>query len=163
MNTERIRLYAIKTAERKRLDAEVNALKAELADLEKELLEEFAEAGVVRETVSTPYGNYNVGPKSQIWASAPDGAGDEGKDYAKSCTALRAVGWGDFIQERFNSMILSAHIRELVKMGLATIAVQEDGREVLKTNVPGQDLSALEEGLKISTVFKIGVTKAAGK
>ena len=153
MNTDKIRLYASKTAERKEMEAIVASLKSELATIEAELLEEFAEAGVVRETVETPYGNFNVGPRSQLWASAPDGSGAEGKDYAKGCEALRAVGWGDFVQERFNTMTLSSHVREMVKMGLAILETTEGGSLVLKSQVPGQ-AQIRKQGLNLMMELK---------
>ena len=163
MDTAKVRLYAEKTAQRKLLDAEVNALKAELALLEADLLEAYATEGVLSERVETDYGNFNVGPRSQLWATAPDGEGEEGKDYARGCEALRAVGWGDFVQERFNTMTLSSHVRELVKMGLAVLEMQEDGRLLLKSQVASTDLTPLQDGLKITESYKMSVTKAAKK
>jgi hypothetical protein len=163
MDIEKVRLYATKMAERRRLDKEVNDLKAELAVLENELLEAYAEEGMQSARVETPYGNFNVGPRSQLWATAPDGFDEEGKDYAKGCAALRAVGWGDFVQERFNTMSLSGHVRELVKMGIATLEYTEDGRLYLKSITSEHDLSPLVDGLKITEKFSLSVTKAAKK
>jgi len=163
MDIERVKLYATKMAERRRLDKEVNDLKAELAVLEVELLEAYAEEGMQSARVETEYGNFNVSPRSQLWATAPDDNDEEGKDYEKGCRALEAVGWSDFVQRRFNTMTLSAHVRELVKSGIATLEQTEDGRLYLKPAVKGFNFTPLADGIKITEKFSLGVTKAAKK
>jgi hypothetical protein len=158
MDIERVKLYASKMAERRELDKMVTALKAELAVLEAELLEAYAEEGMQSARVETEYGVWNVGPRSQLWATAPDGSDEEGKDYERGCRALEAVGWGDFVQRRFNTMTLSAHVRELVKSGIATLEQTEDGRLYLKPISIDDDFSPLADGIKITEKFSLSVT-----
>jgi len=90
-------------AERRKLDAEVNALKAELAILEERLVEEFGQAGI--QNIKTSAGQ-TVYLNREVFAKL---VGDQKKAY----TALRRAGLGDFIKDTVNAQTLRAWVKEM--------------------------------------------------
>jgi len=95
--------YADKMAERRKLDAEVNALKTELAILEERLVEEFGQAGI--QNIKTSAGQ-TVYLNREVFAKL---VGDQKKAY----TALRRAGLGDFIKDTVNAQTLRAWVKEM--------------------------------------------------
>jgi response regulator RpfG family c-di-GMP phosphodiesterase len=95
--------YADKMAERRKLDAEVNALKAELAILEERLVEEFGQAGI--QNIKTTSGQ-TIYLNREVFAKL---VGDQKKAYA----ALRRAGLGDFIKDTVNAQTLRAWVKEM--------------------------------------------------
>ena len=95
--------YADKTAERRKLDAAVNALKAELTVLEERLVEEFGSAGI--QNIKTS-GGETIYLNREIFAKLVG-------DQKKAKTALRRAGLGDFIKDQVNAQTLRAYVREM--------------------------------------------------
>jgi len=95
--------YADKMAERRKLDAEVNALKTELAILEERLVEEFGQAGI--QNIKTAAGQ-TIYLNREVFAKL---VGDQKKAY----TALRRAGLGDFIKDTVNAQTLRAWVKEM--------------------------------------------------
>ena len=105
---------AAKTLEVRKLKADLAAAKKDLAELDRQVLEEFEASGVPK--VATRFGT--VYPIHTLRVSAvniedPLTGEPAGKDYQRSNEALRAHGYGDYVQERFNSQSVGALIREL--------------------------------------------------
>jgi len=95
--------YAELASKRRKLDAEVNQLKAQLAALEETLVEGFAQAGI--QNVKTAAGQ-TVYLNREIFAKLVG-------DPKKARTALRRAGLGDFIKEAISSQTLRAWVREM--------------------------------------------------
>jgi len=95
--------YADKTAERRKLDAAVNALKAELTVLEEKLVEEFGSAGI--QNIKTKAGE-TIYLNREIFAKLVG-------DPKKAHTALRRAGLGDFVKDQVNAQTLRAYVREM--------------------------------------------------
>ena len=95
--------YADKMAERRKLDAEVNALKTELAILEERLVEEFGQAGI--QNIKTAAGQ-TIYLNREVFAKL---VGDQKKAH----TALRRAGLGDFIKDTVNAQTLRAWVKEM--------------------------------------------------
>ena len=95
--------YAALTAERRRLESEVNAIKRDLADREAKLVEAFGEAGI--QNIKTASGQ-TVYLNREIFARL---AGDQEEAHA----AFRQAGLGDLIKEVINAQTLRAYVREM--------------------------------------------------
>ena len=95
--------YASLTTEKRKAEAEVDKLKAQLGDLEEKLVNSFAEAGI--QNVKTATGQ-TVYLNREVFAKLVG-------DPAKARTALRRAGLGDFIKETVNSQTLRAYVREV--------------------------------------------------
>ena len=95
--------YAALTAERRKLESEVNAIKRDLADREAKLVEAFAEAGI--QNIKTASGQ-TVYLNREIFARL---AGDQEEAHA----AFRQAGLGDLIKEVVNTQTLRAYVREM--------------------------------------------------
>ena len=95
--------YAALTAERRKLESEVNAIKRDLADREAKLVEAFGEAGI--QNIKTASGQ-TVYLNREIFARL---AGDQEEAHA----AFRQAGLGDLIKEVVNAQTLRAYVREM--------------------------------------------------
>ena len=95
--------YAKKTEERRKLEAQVNELKADLSAREEKLVEEFGLAGI--QNIKTSAGQ-TVYLNREIFAKL---VGDQKKAY----TAFRRAGLGDFVKETVNAQTLRAYVREM--------------------------------------------------
>ena len=95
--------YAALTAERRKLESEVNAIKRDLADREAKLVEAFGEAGI--QNIKTASGQ-TVYLNREIFARL---AGDQEEAHA----AFRQAGLGDLIKEVINAQTLRAYVREM--------------------------------------------------
>ena len=97
--------YAALTAERRKLESEVNAIKRDLADREAKLVEAFGEAGI--QNIKTASGQ-TVYLNREIFARL---AGDQEEAHA----AFRQAGLGDLIKEVINAQPLRAYVREMAE------------------------------------------------
>ena len=95
--------YASLTTEKRKAEAEVDKLKAQLGDLEEKLVNSFAEAGI--QNVKTATGE-TVYLNREVFAKL---TGDPEKAHA----AFRQEGLGDFVKESVNSQTLRAYVREV--------------------------------------------------
>jgi hypothetical protein len=95
--------YAALTAERRKLEDEVNAIKRDLADREEKLVEAFGEAGI--QSIKTTSGQ-TVYLNREIFARM---SGDQDEAHA----AFRQAGLGDLIKEVINAQTLRAYVREM--------------------------------------------------
>lgn len=131
------------TTRKRDLESEVNLLKKQLAPLEAQLLDEYAQEGV-RSKATTDGATVYLNRK--IWARAGDG----GKPAA--CIALRNAGLGAFIEEGFNTNSLSAHFRELAKTREAEGAPLTDVADLLPEELRG--------AIHLTEDHKLGLTRS---
>jgi len=103
MNTEELKRFVALEERRRQLEAEVDTLKAEAAELEQRLLPQFEQEGFEKITVD----GRTVYVERRLWAKAKDG------DKAAVCKALKRARLGDYVEETFNTNSLSAYVREL--------------------------------------------------
>ena len=108
MNADRLEEYISLTKLKHDLEHELDAAKADIATLETQLLEDFAELGV---SSVRSVGGATLYLHRQLWANAAPGVDGDG-DYPRACEALRLAGLGDLVQPRFNANSLSALVRE---------------------------------------------------
>lgn len=103
MNTDELKRFVALEERRRQLEAEVDAVKAEAAQLEELLLPQFEQAGLERVSID----GRTVYIERKLWAKAKDG------DKAAVCKALKRCRLGDYVEETFNTNSLSAYVREL--------------------------------------------------
>ena len=131
MNAEQLRSYVTLEQQRLDLEAQVEAIKTETAELETLLLPQFEQEAIERISID----GRTVYVERKLWAKAKDG------DKPAVCKALKRCRLGDYVEETYNTNSLSAYIREL-------------DRE-------GKPLSqALATVLEISEVFKLRTRKS---
>ena len=126
MNTEDLKQFIALDERRRQLEAEIDTVKAEAAQLEQALLPEFERDGLERVSID----GKTVYLERKLWAKAKDG------DKAAVCKALKRAHLGDYVEETFNTNSLSAYVREL----------DREDRELPPS---------LREVLEISEVFKL--------
>ena len=95
--------FAKKTGERRKVEAKLKKLIADLAVREERLVNSFAEAGI--QNVKTATGE-TVYLNREVFAKL---TGDPEKAHA----AFRQEGLGDFVKETVNSQTLRAWVREM--------------------------------------------------
>jgi hypothetical protein len=137
--------FAELTQRKRELDRELKQVKDEMAPLEQELLQRFAENGWQK--VSHKGTGYTFYVRQQIWARAADG------DKAAACEALRAAGLGDFVAESFNYQSLSAYFRELADQR----AFQGEPLTDLEVLLPEE----LRGSIQLTTDFSLRAAKGA--
>lgn len=103
MNTDELKRFVALEDRRKQLEAEVDSIKAEAAELEGLLLPQFEQSGMERVSID----GRTVYVERKLWAKAKDGA------KPSVCKALKRCRLGDYVEETFNTNSLSAYIREL--------------------------------------------------
>lgn len=103
MNTEELKRFIALEERRRQLETEIDAIKAEAAQLEQMLLPEFERSGLEKVSID----GRTVYLERKLWAKAKDG------DKAAVCKALKRAHLGDFVEETFNTNSLSAYVREL--------------------------------------------------
>ncbi len=119
-------------AKRKReLSVELEAVSAEIKELEEQLLHEFEASGTSNVTVD----GIMCYLHRQLWAKAKEG------NYLRACQALRACELGALVEEKFNSNSLSAWVREQSKAGV---------------DLPAE----LSEAIEVAEVYSIRTRKA---
>jgi hypothetical protein len=126
MNTEELKRFIALDDRRRQLEAEIDSVKAEVAELEQLLLPEFERNGVERVSID----GKTIYLERKLWAKAKDG------DKAAVCKALKRCRLGDYVEETFNTNSLSAYVREL----------DREGRDLPPS---------LREVLEVSEVFKL--------
>lgn len=97
----------------KNLKMEIDQLKLERDQMEDRLIEEMAECGLEKLTISTEKGPRTVYVHRQVWA------GHTG-DKEGLCDALIEAGLGEYVKPTFNTNQLSAYIREFDPDGTLT-------------------------------------------
>ena len=125
MNTEELKRFVALEERRRQLEAEVDAVKAEAAELEQRLLPQFEQGGFEKISID----GRTVYIERKLWAKARDG------DKAAVCKALKRCRLGDYVEETFNTNSLSAYVRELDREGRAlppSLAAVLDVSEVFK-------------------------------
>ena len=125
MNTDELRRYVALEERRRKLEAEIDTIKAEVAELEQRLLPQFEQGGLQRVSID----GRTVYIERKLWARAKDG------NKAAVCKALKRCHLGDYVEETFNTNSLSAYIRELDREGRPlppSLAVVLDVSEVFK-------------------------------
>jgi len=95
--------YAQKTEQRRQLDAESKRLATEIAALDEQLVEQFAQAGI--QNIKTKTGQ-TVYLNREVFAKLIG-------DHKKALTAFRRAGLADFIKETVNANTLRAYVREM--------------------------------------------------
>ena len=95
--------YARLTEQRRKLEAEVKRLAADLIAREEVLVEEFAKAGI--QNVKTTAGQ-TVYLNREIFAKLVG-------DHVEALDAFRTAGLGDFVKETVNAQTLRAYVREM--------------------------------------------------
>ena len=103
MNTEELKRFVALEEQRHQLEAEIDTIKAESAELEGRLLPQFEQSGMERVAID----GRTVYVERKLWAKAKDG------DKPAVCKALKRCRLGDYVEETFNSNSLSAYVREL--------------------------------------------------
>jgi len=125
MNTEELKRFVALEQRRRQLEAEVDQIKAEAAELEQRLLPQFEQSGMERVLID----GLTVYIERKLWAKARDG------DKPAVCSALKRCNLGDYVEETFNTNSLSAYVRELDREGRhlpPTLASVLDVSEVFK-------------------------------
>ena len=95
--------YAALTEERRKLEAEVKRMAADLAAREEVLLEEYAQYGI--QNIKTTAGQ-TVYLNREIFAKLVG-------DHEEALDAFRTAGLGDFVKETVNAQTLRAYVREM--------------------------------------------------
>ena len=125
MNAEQLRAYVNLEQQRLDLEARIDAIKRETAELEAALLPQFEQDAIDRITVD----GRTVYVERKLWAKAKDG------DKPAVCKALKRCRLGDYVEETFNTNSLSAYVRELDREGRQmppSLAAVLDVSEVFK-------------------------------
>ena len=125
MNTDEMKRFVALEEQRHQLEAEIDTIKAEAAELEGRLLPQFEQSGTERIAID----GRTVYVERKLWAKAKDG------DKPSVCKALKRCRLGDYVEETFNTNSLSAYVRELDREGKklsAALATVLDISEVFK-------------------------------
>ena len=103
MNTDELKQFIALDERRRTLEAEIETIKAEAAEIAPRLLPQFEPSGMERVSID----GRTVYIERKLWAKAKDG------DKSAVCKALRRCRLGDYVEETFNTNSLSAYVREL--------------------------------------------------
>jgi len=125
MNAEQLRTYVNLEQQRLDLEARIDAIKKETAELEASLLPQFEQDAIDRISID----GRTVYVERKLWAKAKDG------DKSAVCKALKRCRLGDYVEESYNTNSLSAYIRELDREGKQlspSLATVLDVSEVFK-------------------------------
>jgi hypothetical protein len=135
---------ALRQIERRRLEDDLKAAKADCDEMGEELLRRWMETGVS----SVKAHGMTLYIHSQLWAGVERAEGEAtGAAYARAAAALEASGLGDFVEQRFNVHSLSAHFREL-----ADAKAWTEVGELLPAELRG--------AIKLSEVYQVRSRKA---
>lgn len=118
----------------------VKKLKAEYDGLEPVLRDQFAQSGQQSASID----GVTVYLARETWANAVRNG--DAPDWATSCEALKAAGYGAVVDERFNVQTVSAIVREFPK--------DENFNPILPPELVGK--------LNITSTFALRTRKAAG-
>jgi len=125
LNTDELKRFVALEERRKQLEAEVDTIKIEAAELEERLLPQFEQSGMERVAID----GRTVYVERKLWAKAKEG------NKPAVCKALRRCRLGDYVEETFNTNSLSAYVRERDRDGRPlppSLAVVLDVSEVFK-------------------------------
>lgn len=112
MDMTKIRRFAELDRLKKEKSGELDKIKEELAELEQAILEDFAEEGVARISVTNGVRDVTVHTTRKIRAQAA-----QGQDPDAVAAACQAAGLGHLVKERANMQTLSSFVRELDEAG----------------------------------------------
>lgn len=104
MNVDKINKIVDLDDRRRELEAQLKEIKEERSKLEAEVLDQFAEAGIDNIKV----GGRTVYLRKDTYCSPVDG------DKERSAIYLKNNGLGMFVSESFNSLTVSAWVRERI-------------------------------------------------
>lgn len=158
---ERRERYVELEAQKRALAAQAKRIGAEMEKLGDSLLDDFAELGTDKLTAGVPAGELvieydalklSLSIGHDLWAGPlKTGIDDKGndtstdEDWERACDALRLLGCGDMLGERFNSQSFSAWLREFrAEHGIGW-----------RDELP----EAVAEALRISDIPKVKVRK----
>lgn len=123
------------------LDAQTKTLKRERDEIEPVLREQFTQAGQQSANID----GVSVYLQRSLWAGAVR-LEDGSPDWATSCEALKAAGFANVVDERFNTQTVSAIVREFPK--------DEDFNPILPPELVGK--------ITITSGYELRTRKAAG-
>lgn len=112
MDMDKIRRFAELDRLKKEKSGELDKIKEELAELEPQILDQFAEEGVGRISVTNGVRDVTIHTTRKIRAQAA-----QGQDPDAVAAACKAAGIGHLVAERANMNTLSAYVRELDEAG----------------------------------------------
>ena len=112
MNMEIIKRFAELTAEKKKAEEKLRAIKDELSGIEPTLLQELIENQVDRLPVTT-----DDGDRITVFIHTQAGARPVDGDKEAVVRTLKKCGMSDFVQETYNTNSLSAYVRERLAHG----------------------------------------------
>lgn len=98
-----LRRFVALTKRKRELEAKLDEVKAELVDLEAEVLRVFEECGIERITVD----GMTLFLRRELWASKR-----EDVSWEEACRKLIEAGFGEYVSPRFSTQSISALIRE---------------------------------------------------
>lgn len=104
------RQYAELYAAKREAEANLRSIQQEIAAMEPVLRDEMALNGLDSLPLQTEAGKMTVYLHSQVWAKAKG-------DRAETCDALEKAGLGEYVSRSFNTMSLSAYVREQLREG----------------------------------------------
>jgi hypothetical protein len=107
MNTDELKQFIYLEKRRRQLEAEIDVIKGQSAELEASLLPQFEQAGMERVAID----GRTVYVERKLWARA------KGGDKQAVCKALKRARLGVYVQESYNANSVSAYIRELDREG----------------------------------------------
>lgn len=111
------------------LERDLRLVKDELAPLEQQLLDEFAQEGVAGKRHAATGKLVSISRK--VWARAAGG------DKPAACAALKAAGLDEFVAESFNTNSVSAYFREQLKERTDAGEIVTDLTELLPQELRG--------------------------
>lgn len=107
MNTDDLKRFVELSEKKSDLGDDLKAVTTEMDEIEERLKDAFQEESIQ----SVRIDGHTVYLRRELWAGAPkNDAGDT--DTERACEALRRAGVGHFVKEGFNSMTVSAWVRE---------------------------------------------------
>lgn len=127
--------------QRKKKEADVESIKDRLKELEPQIMERFENAGM--QSMKSKQGT-TLYIRRELWAGAAEGA------EVLLLERLKAIGLGDMVKEKVNTMTLSAYVREVEKETFNGQTVKPD--EILKAlPEPLQAAVSLNEKFSLRT------------
>ncbi|MBN2377033.1 MAG: hypothetical protein JXD22_11570 [Sedimentisphaerales bacterium] len=129
MDMEKLKRFAELAKAKEKANADLDAIKTEMAELEPELLEVFIE----NETTQIKIADRTIYVDSRIFASAID--------QKELCAYMTEEGFGDMVKEAINGNTLSSYVREFER--------DEEGVPVLPDGLKGLVKVSLKDSLKV--------------
>lgn len=137
-----VKKYAGLFREKREIEQRLKALEPGMKELEGVVIDYFQKHGVDRQAID----GTTVYLRRELWAGR-----EEAIENDAACAALVAAGLPDYVEPRFNTMKLSAYVRELDK---------QDEHADARDRKPGDAFFESHPGtrgvIKVSEVFKVG-------